>query len=243
MILESLWTVTQNVLTLFLMIGVGVFLVKRGLLSGEGAAQLNTLLVNVVTPCVVVGAFQLDRSRVSLPVLGLTALLAVAVHLIGILVSLLFFRREPEDLRRVMRFAAIYSNCGFMGLPLVQALLGSEGTVYASVFLAVFNVVSWTHGYALMSGNGGQKFVRVLFNPGTVGVLVGLPLFLLGWRLPELVGKAVDGFAALNTPLAMLCIGVYISSVSLRETFLDLRLYRVCALRLLLIPALSLGLL
>lgn len=242
--LQSLLTVAQKVLALFVMIGVGAVLRRKNTITEQGAQQLNGLLLNLVTPCVIIHAFQIDRETVSLKSLGLMALLAFMSLVVGILVARFCFRRRPEGQRRVMNFAVIYSNSGFMGLPLVQALLGQEGVIYASVYIAVFNVVVWTHGYAMMNGTGEKQPLKsLLLNPGTVGVYIGLPLFLLGWRLPEVLYTPVEAFSALNTPLAMLCIGVYISAVKLKQVFREKALYQVSLLRLCVVPALTLILL
>lgn len=238
---ESFFTVAQKVLALFLMIGVGALLCKRRMISKRGADQINGLLIHVVAPCVVVSAFQIDRNgpdAPSLESLGLTALMAISSFVVAIGVTRLFFNRKPEETRRVLKFASVYSNCAFMGLPLVQAMLGGAGIIYASVFIAVFNVFCWTHGYAMMNNSGERQSLRkVLLNPGTIGVLIGLPLFLLSIRLPEFLGATVDAFAGLNTPLAMLCIGVYMAQLKVREALRDRSLYLVCLLRLLVIPA------
>lgn len=245
--LESFFTVAQKVLVLFLMIGVGVLLCKRRMISKRGADQINGLLIHVVSPCVVVSAFQIDRNGPDAPSLislGLTAVMAISSYVVAILITRFFHNNQPEGTRRVLKFASIYSNCAFMGLPLVQAMLGETGIIYASVFIAVFNVFCWTHGYALMNNSGEREPLRkVLLNPGTVGVMIGLALFLLSIRLPEFMSATVDAFAGLNTPLAMLCIGVYISQLKVREGLGDRSLYLMCLLRLLVIPAAVFGVL
>ena len=230
-------TVAEKVLILFVMIGVGVVLCKRRMLSKRGADQINAILVNLVSPCVVISGFQIGRENVSLESLGLTALMAISSFFVAILLTRFFFNRQPEGARRVLKFASIYSNCAFMGFPLVEAILGKEGILYASIFLAVFNLFCWTHGYTLMNNaQERQKLSKTLLNPGTIGVLIGLPLFLLSIKLPEALSVTLDSFAALNTPLAMMCIGVYIAQLKFQEALRDRQLYWVCFLRLLLIP-------
>ena len=123
-------TVAEKVLILFVMIGVGVVLCKRRMLSKRGADQINAILVNLVSPCVVISGFQIGRENVSLESLGLTALMAISSFFVAILLTRFFFNRQPEGARRVLKFASIYSNCAFMGFPLVEAILGKEGILY-----------------------------------------------------------------------------------------------------------------
>lgn len=236
--LQGMLTVAEKVLILFLMIGVGVVLAKKKVITDIGVGQINSLLLNIVSPCVVIKAFQIDRGSVPLSSLGWTVAMTALAFVLPILVTHFLFNKEPLDKSRVLKFSAIYSNSGFMGLPLVQAILGEPGVIYASIFIAIFNMVSWTHGYALMSGGQKQPLKKIVLNPGTLGVLIGLPLFLFSIDLPTPIYTVVDSFAALNTPVAMVCIGVYIASVKLKDAFTELRVYKACFFRLVLFPAL-----
>lgn len=242
--LSDILTVSEQVLILFVMIGVGVVMCRIKLLTDNGIAQINNLLINVVSPCVVIKAFQIDRNSVSLSSMGLSTLMAVGSMGVSILIAGFFFNKEEDGVKRVLKCAAAYPNCGFMGLPLVQALLGSTGVIYASIFISIMNIFNWTHCYNML-GNAAEKksLVKIIFNPGTVAILIGLPMFLLSWHLPKILYTPVDAFAALNTPVAMVSIGAYISSAKLSEAFRDGRLYKVCSIKLLLIPAVVLGLL
>ena len=240
-------SVGEKVLVLFLMIAVGAVAARRKILTREGASQLAELVLLVSTPCVIISAFTRDMDSITIPELLLMAAAAGIVHLLFIAASQIFFRREPAARQKLLRFTIIYANVGFMGLPLMQSLLGNDGVVYASVFIAVFNIFCWTHGVRLMdrSGENGSAppFWKCLINPGTVGLAIGVPLFLLNLSLPELLMEVVDGFSGLNTPLAMICIGVHISAISPRAALKDRPLLAAIGTRLVLLPAVVLGLL
>lgn len=237
----SLLTVIPKVAQLFLMVGVGAVCFRVGMLTRRGVSQLTSLLLYLVAPCLIVSSLAGQGKGIAPSELVLSLVLAVLAHLLAIGLSFLFFRREPAPRKRVLRFSLIYSNTGFMGIPLVQAVVGQEGVVYASVFIAVFNVFAWTHGYGLMSGGQNSGWKKAVLNPGVLALAVGLPLFFLGWELPELIRVPVDSFAALNTPLAMVVIGCNIARLSLKEMFSDRAVFFVSGLRLLLIPAVFLG--
>ena len=165
---------------------------------------------------------------------------ALAIFL-SIGVSLVSFRKEPPERRKVLRFATIFSNAGFMGIPLVQGIVGERGVVYGSFFIAVFNVICWTYGYRMMSGGAKVSLRTVLLNPGIIGLAVGLPLYFLGLQLPAVLAEPVGFFSDLNTPLAMLIIGSYIAKVDLHSFVSDMAVYQMAALRLIVAPALFLA--
>lgn len=237
----SILAVMEKVAELFLMIGVGVVCFRGKMITRRGVAQLTTLLLYVVAPCLIVSSFTGEEQAISPAELGMAFVLAILAHVLAIGMSWLFFRRQSRERQKVLRFAMIYSNTGFMGMPLVQAVVGEEGVVYASVFIAVFNVFAWTHGFGLMSGGERSSLKKILLNPGVLALLIGLPFFFTGWKLPPLLQVPVDSFSALNTPLAMVVIGCNIAQIRFREMFQESAVFGLSALRLLLVPAVFFG--
>lgn len=173
--------------------------------------------------------------------LGLSALLAAVALAVSAAISHFAFKKSPVD-----NFAAAFSNCGFMGIPLVRAGFGDEAVFLLVGFVVLLNLLQWTYGAALLKGDKGAVSLKgVLLNPITVGTAVGVVLFVtgLGSRLPGVLGGAIGGLAALNSPVAMLVLGIYMAQTSLKETVMSPRLYVLSAVRLLLIPAVTLALL
>jgi predicted permease len=128
-----------------------------------------------------------------------------------------------------------------MCIPLLQALLGPDGVFYGSVYIAVFNMWQWTYGVMLMTGRREDVNIRqVLFNPGTIGLALGLAFFLTGFRLPDLLATATAHLTNLNTPLAMLVIGGQLATVPLPSIVKDRAIWRASILRLLAVPLLLL---
>lgn len=230
-------SILLKVAVLFLMIFAGYLCGRKGFVTEEGAKQMTSVLFWIVTPCLMISSLQEMIGKVSMEHLLVSGALSLFCVLVSILISLLLFRKSPPERRKILRFAAAYSNCGFMGLPMAQAVLGDVGVAYASMFIAAFNLFTWTHGIASMREKNSIELKRALVNPGTVGLVIGLGLFGLSFRLPELLLSPITYFADLNTPLAMLVIGVYISRVPFRELFADRDLYGLSAARLLVIPA------
>ena len=207
----------------------------------ESLSSITSFLLYIVTPCLIVSSFlSAESGRLDGWTLLLAAALPAASIVISIAASYLFFRRETADRRRVLRFSMIFCNVGFMGIPLVEGIVGSEGVLYGSFFIAVFNIFCWTYGYVMMGG-GKVKLRALVLNPGVIGIAVGLPLYLLDVPLPQLVVEPVELISALNTPLAMIVVGGYIAQVKLRAFVSDFAVYRMAALRLVVLPLLYLA--
>lgn len=229
--------IVEKVLILCLMILVGYLLGKFRIISQTGKKEMTSVLFYIVTPCLIVSSLQSTIGQVSVAQLASSGWLSLLAMLLCILISAPFFRRCPPERGKVLRFASAYSNCGFIGLPLAQAILGSRGAAYSSMFIAAFNLFVWTHGLTSMRQSRTVEPRKLLLNPGIIGLAIGFPLFAASIRLPEILSYPIRSFADLNTPLAMLVVGAYISDVPFREIFNDPDLYRMAAIRLLLIPA------
>ncbi|HIT32454.1 MAG TPA: AEC family transporter [Candidatus Enterenecus stercoripullorum] len=236
---ESVQVVGGSVLTLFLLMAVGFVLGKWGLLTGQTLSQMSQLLLRVVTPAIIIDSFAMERtSALDRQLLTAGAALAGTYALYMLLSTVMFRRRDPDE-RGILRFASIYGNKGFMGLPLIQAALGSQATMVAALALAVFNVVIWTHGIAIIGGREYLSVGKAICNPASLGFAAALVMFLTGLRLPGPAEAAVGYLADLNTPLAMVVIGAQMAAVDLPALVGDRRLYQVCALKLLVIPAVT----
>lgn len=220
---------------------------------------MSNIVMYIVTPCVIINAFSATLySRAELLGLlkniGVVALIAAVMHVAMIITVELIFRFKNEDRKRIMRFAAVFSNAGFVALPLAQALIDTptchEGALYAAVFLAVFNIVLWTWGLVDMSGEKkNMNWKKIVFNPGIVGVIAGLfffttPLYVSGGIIiPSVISDALGAISALNLPLPMLMVGYYLGKADLLAAFRDGWSYLCMALRLLAFPLATLGIL
>lgn len=240
--MDAFLSVILEVAVILILILVGYFTVKKGMFTKESLGSITSFLLYIVTPCLIVSSF---LSAESGKLDGWTLLLAVVLPALSIVISIavsyLFFRREPLGRRRVLRFSTVFCNVGFMGIPLVEGIVGSEGVLYGSFFIAVFNIFCWTYGYVMMGG-GKVRLKALLLNPGVIGIVIGLPLYLLDVAVPALIERPIELISALNTPLAMIVVGGYIAQVKLRAFVSDLAVYKMAVLRLVVAPLLYLAL-
>ena len=220
--LENIILVSKQVGVLFALMAVGFFCNRRRLLNDVAIKGVTELLVLIVTPCVIIHSFiQQTFSPSLLGDLGWALAAAIFAHVVGSVIAFACLRAatsadppEGRDVGRegVLRFAVIFSNAGFMGLPLEYAILGADGVFFGAMYVVVFNILCWTWGVAVMCRGAKVTNLRsVLVNPGTVGVALGLPFFLFSMKLPEVVGRPLQMLADLNTPLAMIMVGWYLA--------------------------------
>ena len=231
----------KQVVILYIIVAGGCICDKTGIFTEKTARACNNLLFYVITPCVIVNSFMTteftaETARGLLLAAGCGAL----TNTTGILLSLPFFRDKQKPNNAVFKFASVYGNMGYMALPLANAVLGPEGVFYCSAGIMMFQVFCFTHGVWLMSRGGetNAKFeVKHLFlNPGVIAVCIGLPLFLLKVKVPELFTKPVSFVGSMNTPLAMLMLGTYMSNAGMKTVFRNKEQYLVTAIKIVAVP-------
>ena len=236
--LDNLLLVSKQVGVLFALMVVGILCNRRKLLNAVAIKGVTELLVLIVTPCVIVHSFIQQKFAASLlGDLGWALAMSVFAHAVGAAIAFLCLHDRKPNRGGVLRFAVIFSNAGFMGIPLEYALLGADGVFFGAMYVVVFNLVCWSLGVAVMCRGMKNVGLRALFvNAGTVGVALGLPFFLFSLELPDVVGRPVAMLADLNTPLAMIMVGWYLAEVDFRPVLRCGAAYGVAALRLVAVP-------
>lgn len=241
--LSSFFNVGQQVLVLFLLIGVGALLTKLGFITERGASSMTDVVLYAVTPCVIVNAFQREYQPELLGSLLTALLCAFLVMLASVILAELLYRKKEISRAVVLKFSLVFSNCGFMALPLQEAVLGKDGVFFGAAYIAIFNLFMWTYGLIVMSGKTEPKAaLKAVVNPGVIGTVIGLLLFVFSVRLPDVILSPVQFLAALNTPVPMLVIGYHLMRSDLRRILKDKGAYFAMAMRLILIPLAAVGL-
>lgn len=232
----------QQVGILFALMAVGYACRRKGLFCDAFVKGCVNLLLLVVTPCLIVHVFQRPFTRELLANLGIALAAAFFAHAVGLVFAEICFRRADDMRKGVLKFGAVFSNGGFMAIPLEYALLGPEGAFYGAVYVVVFNLLCWTYGLKVMCGHLKDLDRRILFvNPGTIGMAVGIPLFVTSTTLPPVIGDPIRYLSELNTPLAMIVIGYYLADARFAAYFRCAPALAASALRLLVIPSIVLG--
>ncbi len=242
--LDSFIVVGTQVLTLFILIGIGFACGRLKFLNKDGVKCINDIVIYIVNPCLIVSAFQRKFEAALLHNFLYAILGALIAHVLCLLIALAVFRKQEEGKRRVLRFASIFSNCGFMGVPLLSALLGPDGVFYGAAYLVVFNLMIWSYGqYIMARGSDGFETKKVILNPGVIAVCIGLIFFFTSTSLPEIIMIPVDYMASLNTPVPMLIIGYTMSKFSPKDLMGGIDEVKVYLIRLIVGPLLLLGIL
>lgn len=229
----------KQVLILFILIFAGFICVKTKAVKIEGKKAFSDLLVYFVVPCMIVNSYLTEFNKEIfnniLQAFGLGVLLLV----IGFIVTALFTFKIKDRNLPIIRFGCMFSNAAYMGFPLIQALFGSEGLIYASAFVTAFNIFLWTLGYSIVSHTVDFKkiLIKVVTTPATIAVFIGLFIFICRIPVWDVLSQAIGYASAINTPLSMFITGMIIAASPIKNMFNNKYVYYSIALRMFIIPA------
>lgn len=240
----------NQIIILFLLMIVGYGSQKLDIIKEELYKGLSHLVFQVALPALIIKSMQYSFSKEMLLTSFKMILLSLVVHGIAFLVScfvpkLLGVKGSEAD---VIQFILIFSNVGYMGYPVLNAVYGEQGVFYGALFNIPFNLLLWTLGYGIMTrhSSGGKEKVpikKVLLNPGVFSVIIGFVLFLFSIKLPTVLYGTLHYLGEMTVPLSMLVIGAMLAELPLKEIFNEGKLIVVSSFRLIIIPLVVMGIL
>lgn len=232
----------QKVLVMLAFLIIGCVCYKIKFITDEGNKSVTNLVMYIFTPAMILVSFQQEFSMKLLKGLGVTMALSCVGYLLIVIVTYLLIRKKgfrgkvnPDC--EIHRFAAIYSNCGFMGIPLASELFGPEGVFYITAFHSVFTLLVWTHGVYLITGSKKDISIKkVILNPSVIATIVGIVLFALNFKMPELLSSAMGNMSSSVGPLGMIIAGVAIAKSDVVSAVKNVRIYFVALMKLIVTP-------
>lgn len=231
----------KQLFLMFIYMISGYILYRKNIVNNHGAENFGKLLLYIVLPATIIKSYNISFAKEKAIGLLISFVLAMFSLIISILVSKIVFKERKNAIES---FGAAFSNAGFIGIPLVQIVLGSEAVFYAAAFVSVLNILQWTYGLFILTND--RKVIslkKIVFNPILISFIIGIFIFLLPFNIPKIFIDTLNGISSMNGPLAMIIIGIYLAQVKIKEVFTKIQIYKVSFVRLILIPAITLILL
>ncbi|MBI6873926.1 AEC family transporter [Clostridium aciditolerans] len=236
--------IINQVIILSLIMIVGVYARKKDILSKEASKSFSNFLTNVTLPCLLISSFNYSYSQDMIEKARIMFAYSIIIHIVLILVSRVLTFKYPENSKKVLRFATIFSNCGFMGYPVLESLFGKIGIFYGAIFNIPFNIFMFSIGIMIYTGKKDLKTLKeVLVNSAIIATILGLIIFSFSIKLPYPLFTAMSIVGSMTTPLSMIIVGAMLSEIRVKDIFSGTLVYYVSFLRLIAVPFLTLGIL
>ncbi|MBQ6594495.1 MAG: AEC family transporter [Clostridia bacterium] len=231
-------SLAYQLVVLFIMMACGWLLVKGKLLRVKDSRVLSIINIYIIQPCVIIRAFQIELTETVRTGFLFSLGTALIVNLMLIGVTMVFSR--VLRLKPVEQASVIYANAGVLVIPIVSAVMGDEWVIYTTPFMCVQLCFIWTHCDSLLRGTRGIKWRNILKNLNLIAIVIGAVLMVLRIRLPSIAADVMSGMSALLGPVGMIVIGMLFAGTDLRRAVKNKRLWSVCAIKMLALPALVL---
>lgn len=226
----------NSMVKLFLMVLIGFAAAKLNFIEESGTMAIAKLVNKVTNPLKIFTSYIMVYDAVKFKGLMTSAGLMAIAMAVSIAMASIFIR-EKGEYWRVERNSVVLTNCGFMGIPLISAVLGDEAIFYLTGCILVFNIVAWTYGITVISGRSSFKdLLRIFTSPVIIAIAAGLAVYLLQIRVPDMLASSLSVVGDCTSPLAMVCAGATIARTRLGKTIKRGNSWLVVFLRLLVCP-------
>lgn len=227
----------KQIILMFIFLGIGFFMYQKNMITKQGSKDIGKILLYLVIPVVIISSFWMERTPEKTMTLLKSAFISAVAMSLSIAVSWFLFGRRDG----ISTFSSAFSNAGFIGIPLVQAVLGSDAVFYISIMIVLINSLQWTAGvFMITKDRTVMNAKEVMTNPIVISVLIGLFLYSMNLPCPVLISSLFSNIKGLNTPLAMLVSGVFLAQSDLLKMFIKKEVWKVSLIRLCVIPLLIL---
>ncbi|MCQ2507226.1 MAG: AEC family transporter [Dorea sp.] len=231
----------KKIISLFIILTAGYLMVKWKMLKPEDSKVISILVLYLFLPASILSSFQVERTPDVRDGLIMALVIGAIIHLLLLIINEVLKRTIHLD--AVEQVSLVYSNSANLIYPLIAAVLGDEFVIYGSGYICVQMFLMWSHGKSTICGEKGFDFKKVMSNINMICVVIGIGLFLTGFRFPGPVQDSLSSLGAMIGPAAMIVAGMLIATMNLKEIFTNKRLWLVSMLRLVGAPLLILVLL
>ncbi len=249
----SITVVLQQMVIIFILIGIGMILYRSKMLSEETSKQISGIIINVTNPALLICSAFDDGPKVSLRELSIAFVSYAAVFALLIVIGFLIpcLLRVPKRLHYTYQMLTIFGNVGFIGIPLASAVLGSESLIFVSIFNLLFNLLIYTYGMTMLQRaaagqaadadsiprhNSTSGRLQKLVNAGTISAVFTIVFYLGDFHVPVVISSTLSYTGRATTLLSMLVLGVSVAQMAPKDIFSHPRLYLFTLLRQILVP-------
>ena len=234
-------TVLNSVISLFLIMLVGVYGSRKGIITQELNVGLINVLINILLPFMVISSFTFTFGSSIKSNIGKGFYYSLATYVILILASYILLIPIKGDKKTIIHFSNVFSNTGYIGFPVLNAIYGPEGVVYGSIFNMFFVLFVWTYGLMLFKGHIEKdelrkEIIKTLLNPSIIAVIIGIAIITFNIEIPRILYNSINSVGSISGPLSMIILGAIVSKGRIKNSIRDWKLYYGLIVKMAVLP-------
>lgn len=240
--MDGLLNMLQSQMILMIYIVCGMYCRKRELIDDTTKVKLIDLILKVTLPCMIFESFNQTLTPQILRQTAMVFAASMCVAAAALIVGKFAYRRYPDNMSSILRYATLVNNSGFLGLPLVQSVFGDTGLLYASIYVIPNRIMMWTAGMSIFTQSDRRtQYRNILLNPCIITVYLGMIRRILDIPVPAFIDTGISKIGGITSPLSMMIIGTMLVGVDWKGLFKPVIFY-FSAIRLIFLPIAALGL-
>ncbi len=235
-----------TMLSLFLCIGVGFFAAKKNIIDDQSLEHLNKFLINITLPFMMISILNINLTKEILETMPLAIFSGFLYNFILFISAITFVKLLRIDFKKkdIIIFSLIFTNIGFIGIPLIGNVLGQEGLLFTALLNIPFNILTFTLGVIILDPSEHKKIniKKIITQPAIIGIIIGLILLLsqvfTGFHsiVPNFLSDTIRAIGSITSPLAMIIVGVSLVDVNFKNLFLNFKLQIITIINLIIAP-------
>ncbi|MDO5348715.1 MAG: AEC family transporter [Lachnospiraceae bacterium] len=238
--MEGFLNMVNAQLILLIYLGVGMYCCKKHLIDPPTKQKLVDLILKITLPCMIFNSFNKPLTPDVLKKTAMAFLVAFCIAVLSYLGGKILYNRYPQERKSILQYCTLVNNSGFLGMPMVSAVYGAEGLLFASIFIIPNRIMMWTAGLSLFTTSDFKSKCRNIFlNPCIITVFLGLARRILNIPFPQFLDTAIANIGAITSPLSMIVIGTMLVGISWK-TLLEPSIFYLAAVRLVGLPLVAL---
>lgn len=232
-------SVYEGIISLFIIMLIGIYARKKDIITDEINKGITEILLKISLPLLIISSFNITYSdELKINVMK-CFYYSIITFIISVIISKILLKRIKSENRYILQFSNVFSNCGFIGFPIIEGIYGKEGLIYASVFNMIFTIFVWTYGVSLFTGGVKKENIKkVISNPSIIAVCIGILIMIFKINLPSIILNPIETVGSITSALSMLIVGAIIANINIKDYIKDLSLYYGVVIKLLIIPIL-----
>ena len=240
----SISIILQQMGVICILAGIGILLYKRNVIDDKGSQKLSAIVVDVCNPALIMASILSGNITATRSDLLIAIALGAAFYALLVILGFLIphILKVEVDKRKFYNLMTVYTNTGFLGIPIARAILPANSIIYVIVINIFYSLLFYTHGMAVLHSGTDRKTgigrhpLLAIFNLGTVMALLSLVVFWFKVTLPPIIANTTEYIGNATVFLSMALLGVSIARSSFFKTFKNIRIWLYIILRMVIVP-------
>ncbi|MBO4635904.1 MAG: AEC family transporter [Clostridiales bacterium] len=230
--------ILQQMAVIAILVSIGILLYRKKTIDNLTSKKISSIIVDVCNPALILSSILSGNMTAQRKDLITAIIISMIFYAVIVIIGFVFpvLIRAGKDKRRFYNLMNVYTNIGFIGIPLAKAILPENAILYVIVMNVMYCLLFYTHGITILSAGKEKLDLKKIFSPGTVMAVLSLVVFWFNIKLPDVLANTVSFIGNATVFLSMIMLGAMIARSDIKKGFKDIRIWLYVAFRMTLIP-------